>query len=173
MSRHCDKVIGLDYSHQFIAAANRIKSDGRISYSRLDEASLTVRLEAEIPAGIDPSKVEFMQEDAMHLPDDLGEFDRVHAANLLCRLTDPVLLLERLDSLVKTGGELVLATPCTWLEQFTPRGKWPEANTMDWLERHLSESFELQLQTDEPFLIRETARKFQWTRSMLTVWKKR
>jgi hypothetical protein len=26
---------------------------------------------------------------------------------------------------------------------------------------------------DEPFLIRETARKFQWTRSMLTVWRRR
>lgn len=173
MSRHCEKVIGLDYSHQFIAAAKQMKSEGKISYLRLDEASLKVGLNAELPVYIDPTKVDFMQGDASCLPHDLGEFDRVHAANLLCRMKDPVRLLERLGGLVKKEGELCLATPCTWLEQFTPRGKWPETNTLEWLKKHLTDSFDLKIQVDEPFLIRETARKFQWTRSMLTIWKKK
>jgi hypothetical protein len=59
------------------------------------------------------------------------------------------------------------------LEEFTPRGNWPESDTLGWLKEHLLENFELRSECDEPFLIRETARKFQWTRSMLTVWKKR
>ena len=55
----------------------------------------------------------------MNLRNDLGSFDLVHAANLLCRLTDPEKLLARLPQLVRSGGQLLLATPCTWLEEFT------------------------------------------------------
>jgi putative 4-mercaptohistidine N1-methyltranferase len=173
MSRTCEKVIGLDFSHRFISAANCLKNEGKIDYSRLDEGAITARLSAELPLGMDSSRVEFMQGDAMYLPENLGRFDRVHAANLLCRLSDPTLLLDRLSDLVVTGGELVLATPCTWLEAFTPRENWPEADTLGWLKEYLIENFELCSECDEPFLIRETSRKFQWTRSMVTVWKRR
>ncbi|MCE2961114.1 MAG: putative 4-mercaptohistidine N1-methyltransferase [Akkermansiaceae bacterium] len=173
MSRTCEEVIGLDFSHQFIAAANRLKNEGKMDYTRLDEGVITTSLTAELPQGIDSSRVEFIQGDAMQLPDHLGRFDRVHAANLLCRLTDPVLLLNRFSELLEKNGELVLATPCTWLEDFTPRGNWPKTDTLGWLKDNLLENFELRSECDEPFLIRETARKFQWTRSMVTVWKKR
>jgi putative 4-mercaptohistidine N1-methyltranferase len=173
MSRTCEKVIGLDYSHQFIDAANRLKNDGSLDYTRLNEASIKVSLTAELPLGIDSSRVEFIQGDAMHLPEKLGRFDRVHAANLLCRLTDPILLLNRLSDLLDKNGELVLATPCTWLEEFTPRGNWPKADTLGWLKDHLLGNFELRSECDEPFIIRETSRKFQWTRSLVTVWKRR
>jgi SAM-dependent methyltransferase len=109
----------------------------------------------------------------MDLRPDLGAFDRVHAANLLCRLAEPARLLRRLPSLVKPGGELVLATPCTWLAEFTPPENWPTGTTFDWLCRTLAPDFELTLTADEPFLIRETARKYQWTVAQLTVWRKR
>jgi len=172
MSRSCESVIGLDYSHGFIGAANRLKRDGGLEYSRRDEGDLRTDLLARIPSGIDASRSDFIQGDAMCLPEDLGVFDRVHAANLLCRLTEPEMLLERLPSLLRPGGELVLATPCTWLEGFTPRTNWPKPDTIGWLENSLSSSFKLVTKSDEPFLIRETARKFQWTRSMLTVWER-
>ena len=108
----------------------------------------------------------------MDLPPDIGAFDRVHAANLLCRLTEPRRLLERLPALVKPGGELVLATPCTWLEEFTPPGNWPPADTFGWLKNSLAPAFDLAERKDEPFLIRETARKFQWSFSLVTVWRR-
>ncbi len=173
MTRSCDQVTGLDYSHAFIEAASRLKSDGTMRYARRDEGSLKTELAAELPDGIDVSRAEFMQGDAMSLPDSLGIFDRIHAANLLCRLTEPELLLAKLPALLRPGGELVLATPCTWLESFTPRENWPLKDTLGWLKDKLSESFELVHECDEPFLIRETARKFQWTRSMLTKWVRR
>jgi putative 4-mercaptohistidine N1-methyltranferase len=173
MTRSCETVIGLDFSHQFIASANLLKNQGKLDYSRLDEGLIKVSLTAQMPQGIDSLRAEFMQGDAMHLPQDLGQFDRVHAANLLCRLSDPTLLLNRFGDLVVKGGELVLATPCTWLDIFTPRVNWPHIDTFDWLKSHLLEKFDLRSECDEPFLIRETARKFQWTRSMTTVWVKR
>ncbi len=172
MARTCRSVLGVDFSHAFIQAAQTLGNGGSISYQRREEAAIVTTLEARAPAGIDPGKARFQQGDAMHLPADLGSFDRVHAANLLCRLSEPARLLVRLPDLVNPGGELVLATPCTWLEEFTPPSNWPAAGTLEWLESTLSPGFSLLRQADEPFLIRETARKFQWTTSLVTVWRR-
>ena len=172
MSRRCEQVIGIDFSHAFIQAAEAMRNGEILTYNRLEEAALTSPLTTRLPAGVDPARLVFQQGDAMDLPDDLGQFDRVHAANLLCRLPEPNRLLARLSDLVKLGGELVLATPCTWLAEFTPPENWPPAATFDWLQSKLTPDFSLILLTDEPFLIRETARKFQWTASQVSVWRR-
>jgi putative 4-mercaptohistidine N1-methyltranferase len=173
MSRACGEVIGIDFSHAFIRAAETLRGGEAVPYERREESAITTSLTAFPPQGIDGSKLRFLQGDAMDLPPGLGVFDRVHAANLLCRLPRPRLLLDRLPDLVRTGGELVLATPCTWLEDFTPAENWPPGTTFDWLVEALAPAFELIRAADEPFLIRETARKFQWSQSMVTVWKRR
>ena len=49
-------------------------------------------------------------------------------------------------------GELVLATPCTWLEEFTQKENWPQGRTLDWLKKELANDFELIEVADEPFL---------------------
>jgi putative 4-mercaptohistidine N1-methyltranferase len=172
MARSCQEVIGIDFSHSFIRAAEALRIGDAVSYHRLDEASLVTPLKACAPQGIDTARIRFMQGDAMDLPAGLGSFDRVHAANLLCRLPEPQRLLERLPSLVVPGGELVLATPCTWLEEYTPRINWPPAGTLDWLQAKLSPEFSLLRTSEEPFLIRETARKFQWTVSLCSIWRR-
>jgi len=172
MARSCEQVIGIDFSHAFVRAADSLRH-GPLAYERLDEAHLHTPLEARLPAGVDAERVQFEQGDAMFLRSGLGQFDRVHAANLICRLTEPRLFLERLPDLVKPAGELVLATPCTWLGEFTPPVHWPEGSTLDWLGEHLAASFELELSADEPFLIRETARKFQWTASQVSRWRRK
>jgi putative 4-mercaptohistidine N1-methyltranferase len=172
MARDCDEVTGIDFSHSFIRAAEALRDGGSLDYERLEEAARKTKLRAHAPAGISERVIRFLQGDAMNLPDDLGSFDRVHAANLLCRLPQPQRLLERLPSLVKPGGELVLATPCTWLEEFTPHENWPPEGTLAWLKSSLSSDFTLVKETEEPFLIRETARKFQWTSSLVTVWRR-
>lgn len=173
MSRTCREVTGIDFSHAFIQAAEILRSGQPLVYERREEAALATRLEARLPAGVDGACLVFQQGDAMDLPGNLGSYDRVHAANLLCRLPQPERLLARLPSLVKAGGELVLATPCTWLEEFTPAENWPVGGTLDWLKNKLMPDFELVRQADEPFIIRETARKFQWTTSLVTVWRRR
>ncbi|MEM1084303.1 MAG: methyltransferase domain-containing protein [Verrucomicrobiota bacterium] len=167
-----DEVIGIDFSQGFVNAAHIVRH-GPLPYTRLDEAHVSTALEARLPNGIEASKVSFEQGDAMNLRDDLGQFDRVHAANLLCRLPEPDRLLERLPDLVISGGELIITTPCTWLGEFTPPENWPPGPTLDWLSDKLAGAFELTLTHDEPFLIRETARKFQWTSSQLSLWSRR
>ena len=172
MSRACQQVIGIDFSHAFIRAAQALSKGEALAYGRCEEASLTTPLEARLPTGIDAGRLRFQQGDTMDLPPNLAAFDRVHAANLLCRLPQPERLLARLPDLVKAGGELVLATPCTWLEEFTPPENWPLRGTFEWLQAKLAPAFSLIRHADEPFLIRETARKFQWTTSLLTVWQR-
>ena len=65
----------------------------------------------------------FEQGNACALREDIGTFGCVLGANLVCRLPDPVAFLDRLASVVAVGGVLVLTTPWTWLEEYTPRDK--------------------------------------------------
>lgn len=172
LSRSCANVIAIDFSAAFIEAAKQLARGETVTYQRLEEAQRQSALEARLPDGVHPERVHFEVGDAMDLRPDLGGFDRVHAANLLCRLPDPARLLERLPGLVKPGGELVLATPCTWLAEYTPPENWPTGSTFDWLKDRLGSDFDLLDTTDEPFLIRETARKFQWTVSQVSRWRR-
>ncbi len=173
LSRTCHEVLGIDYSAAFIEIAERLRSGESISFLRQEEAHLATPLSATRPQECAPERIHFERGDAMDLRADLGAFDLVHAANLLCRLSDPSKLLDRLPTLVRPGGALLLATPCTWLEEFTPPAHWPPGGTFAWLESVLEPHFRLELQRDMPFLIRETARKFQWTVALGTRWRRR
>ncbi len=168
LARSCESVIGIDFSRRFIDAANALKS-GEIPYLRADEGDITTPLIARVPAGIDRARVAFEVGDAMDLRADLGQFDVVLMANLIDRLRQPRRCLERLPSLVKSGGQLVITSPYTWLEDFTPRANWLSP-TLDGLRAALAPHFDLVATRDLPFLIREHARKFQWSVAQATTW---
>lgn len=172
LSQAADHVTGIDFSANFIAAANHLREQGSIDYPLRETGNQTTPATATRPDNANPDNCHFLRGDAMNLPDDLGSFDRVHAANLICRLPQPEKLLSRLPDLVRPDGHLVLATPCTWLDEFTPPDHQPGGDTFEWLKNQLTPAFQLENRADEPFLIRETARKFQWTVSLVTVWKR-
>lgn len=173
LARHCEQVVGFDFSQRFIDAANTLRETGRLEFQRLEEGARFTKCVAQVPAEIDRSRVRFETGDAMNLRDDLGEFDVVLAANLLCRLRDPAKFLAYLPRLVKPGGQLIFTTPCTWMEEFTPRANWlcgEHTTTLDGLHGRLDAHFSLRRAFDLPFLIREHARKFQWTVAQASVW---
>lgn len=172
LSKTCQEIISIDYSHAFIQAARSLQSKGRIAYEISREGNMTDPLTAFLPDNINADRVTFQQGDAMDLPSSLATFDLVHAANLVCRLTEPMRFLSRLPSLLDPGGHLLLTTPCTWLAEFTPPDRWPTGSTLDWLKDILSPNFTLLQQRDLPFLIREHARKFQWSVALGTVWQR-
>ncbi|MDB6069653.1 MAG: uncharacterized protein JWL81_824 [Verrucomicrobiales bacterium] len=183
LSKVCAEVVGIDYSHAFIQAAASLQTGVPLPYQIAREAHLTEPLVARLPENgtgsgglpgdIHPERISFRQGDAMNLPEDLGTFDIVHAANLICRLTEPLRFLQRLPSLIRPGGHLLLTTPCTWLAEFTPPDRWPTGTTLDWLTETLSPHFDLIQKKDLPFLIREHARKFQWSMALGTVWQRK
>jgi len=167
-----DSVIGIDFSHIFINAAHKMRDEGRVSIAWQNEGREMEELVLEAPRG-NAETLHFEQGDAMNLRPDLGSFRRVHASNLICRLPQPELLLKRLPELVESGGELVLATPFSWLEEYTPKDHWPKGDSFQWLTNGLDRSFELIETNDEPFLIREHARKYQLVFSKVSYWRRR
>lgn len=172
LASHCSKVKGIDFSSSFIEAANQLVEKGVLSYRFQEEGDLFKKAVALVPSN-QRSKVGFEVGDACSLPPSLGYFDVVHAANLLCRLPDPNLLLNRLPDLVKPGGQLLLATPFTWLEEFTARENWlGSGDSEEELSRILSPDFELEKKRELPFVIREHRRKFQYSVSLGMRWRR-
>jgi len=173
LARHCAEVVGVDYSQAFIDAACRLAADGRHPATRLDEGSAATELVLGVDPEIDRSRVRFEQGDAQHIRADIGAFDLVIACNLICRLPEPMRLLRRLPELVKPGGQLFITTPFTWLEAYTPPANWLGDGAQDsfaGLRRALEPAFALDSRRDMPFLIREHARKFQYSIAQASRW---
>jgi len=167
-----DSVLGVDYSSSFIDAAKAISESGELNYEYHEEADRWKKGKAIIDKI--PDNLQFEVGDACNLRGDLGSFDLVHAANLLCRLPNPKAFLERLNQLVAPGGQLLLTTPFTWLEEFTPKKNWLAEQDCSYALKHiLSCSFQLELEINMPFLIREHKRKFQYTVALGMRWRKK
>jgi putative 4-mercaptohistidine N1-methyltranferase len=179
LARWCGNVVGLDFSARFIAAAERIRQTGGLPYTVLEEGLCRVSRLALRPEGVDPDRIQFARGDAMNLPGDLGAFDVVLMANLIDRLRDPALCLASIARLVLPGGQLIITSPYTWMEEFTPRSKWlceesPQGfqSSFEKLKQILSAEFILERTIELPFLIREHARKYQWSVAQATCWRR-
>lgn len=170
LSRFADEVIGIDFSSSFIEVAGQVKRGDTVTYSRYGEMHRPEALTVRLPEGARPERVNFEVGDAMALRADLGAFDLVHAANLLCRLPEPQRFLDRLPDLVKPGGKLVMATPATWLPEYTPLENQPAASTLDHLKEKLGGAFTFVSVKEIPFLIREHQRKLQLSTSQTSLW---
>jgi putative 4-mercaptohistidine N1-methyltranferase len=185
LARRFREVVGIDLSASFVEMANTLRTAGRAAYRRVDEGELHTDLVATVDPAIDRARTAFRRGDAGSLPADLGAFDAVLVANLLCRLPSPKALLGRLGGprgLVRPGGILVVTTPSTWREEFTPRDAWlggivtPEGRrltTLDGLHAALDPEFELLETRDVPLLIREHARKYEYIVAQGSVWRRR
>ena len=121
------RVLGIDYSHAFIAAAEAMRGAGAAQYTATVEGEITAKFVARLPSSAKPDRVAFLQGDACALPSAAalgGPFTVVHGANLLCRLPDPAAFLERLPSLLQPRGLVVLVSPFSWLPAYTPKSAW-------------------------------------------------
>jgi putative 4-mercaptohistidine N1-methyltranferase len=178
LARRCSQVIGVDYSEQFIKVAGHLRKNGSFLFGCVEEGELTSPCQAVVPAEIDRTRVSFEHGNAMDLRRDLGSFDVVLMSNLLDRLANPHDCLKQMAGLLKRGGQLIIASPYTWLREFTVRKNWlggferdgARIKTIDALKEILAQHFELSLCKDLPFLIREHARKFQLGISEASVW---
>lgn len=180
LSRFCERVVGIDFSNSFIEEAKRLARDRTADFSFPEEGELRREVQYQLDEGFRPEKVEFEVGDACQLRPDLGSYDIVLAANLLCRLPEPASLLSRFSELVKPGGQLVITSPYTWMEEYTPKSKWlggfhrdgEAIRSLDTLKAALNANFDCQEVVDMPFLIREHSRKFQWSVAQASVWRR-
>jgi putative 4-mercaptohistidine N1-methyltranferase len=181
LARNCAEVIGIDFSKRFIALANQLRRRGSLRFKSIEEGELMQTRTATVPREIDRQRVKFEVGDATKLRTDLGKFEVVLAANLIDRLNAPLKFLDRLPDLLEPGGQLILASPYTWLANYTPRQHWlggfvrghRAVKTFDSLRQILSPHFRLARRLDLPFLLREHARKYQLGISEASVWIRR
>ena len=180
-----DTVVGVDFSARFINLADELIGQGLVRYALTDEGELQSFREV----GLDQlgfaecaSRVTFWQGDACNLKDVHRDYDLVVAANLIDRLYDPHKFLADIGQRIVPGGVLVLTSPYTWLEDHTPRSQWlggfkkdgERYTTLDALHELLAEDFvPLGVPRDLPFVIRETARKFQHSVAQVSCWERR
>jgi putative 4-mercaptohistidine N1-methyltranferase len=175
LARWADEVVGIDLSSRFISAAQAVQKAGQIEIKILEEGERFTTVTRELDSQLDRSKCRFLVADALRTPDHIGTFDLVLAANLIDRVPSPANLLREIKRLVRADGHVILASPYTWLEEFTPRENWladSTASTLSRIQKCVEPELVLVTTKDLPFLIREHARKFQWSVAQASVWKK-
>lgn len=179
-------------SESFVEAAKRMQSEPEaVRFKVPIEADIHEEVAAVHDEGVTSDvlrKVNFFAGDACQLGDmaadgRLSSYDGVIISNLLCRLPDPVHCLNGLPRVVNKGGVVVLVTPFSWLDEFTPRNKWlggfydPVSGEPLWSKDQLQEmmkvrGFEKIHQVEIPLVIREHQRKYQYIVSEATGWRK-
>jgi putative 4-mercaptohistidine N1-methyltranferase len=181
LSKHFDRVVGIDFSQHFVDAAITMKDTKTLHYEMLKQGNIFLKKTAILPADIDVSKVSFLVGDACNLDAGLGSFDVIHASNLLCRLPNPRKFLDDIPRFLNPGGVLVLVSPYSWLEEYTSKEHWIGAavdaggvvkESYAEVEGILSKNFSMLDEMNVPFLIREHERKFQYGVSDCMIWRK-
>lgn len=178
-------VDAIDFSARFIKTAFAMQERGEIRYNLVEEGELTsfhVRRLAQLNLKDTADRVAFAQGDACNLKPQYTDYDLVFMGNLIDRVYSPRQLLKTVTERVKVGGLLIIASPFTWLEEYTQRDEWlggfkdNNGETLlstDVLEQALSANFKrLGSPEDIPFVIRETRRKYQHSLSQFNVFER-
>jgi putative 4-mercaptohistidine N1-methyltranferase len=170
LTRICRHVIGVDNSPPFIAAAQQLQMGGEKQYCIFEEGMQKEMRIARLPAGVHSGAAEFQCADAVKFVQKPQLFDVVLAANLLCRLPDPAAFLHCLPNIIAPGGQLIITSPYSWMEPFTPRSKWLAENPLKKMQALFKGRLQLRKAFDMPFLIREHYRKYQWSVAQASIW---
>ncbi|MDX1302251.1 5-histidylcysteine sulfoxide synthase [Photobacterium sp.] len=184
LAKTFDHVDGIDFSARFIQQAYVLAEHGEKRYTIRTEGDLVEFKSVSIAQlGYESliHKVNFIQGDACNLKPQYSGYDLIYASNLIDRLNEPKQFLATIHHRINSSGYLVIASPYTWLEDYTDKDKWlggikvhgENFTTLDGLTETLISNFELIAVKEIPFVIRETKRKFQYTLSEMTIWRKR
>ena len=185
LAQKFDHVDAIDFSARFIKTAYSMQERGEIRYTLVDEGELTrfnVRRLAELGLDACSNTLFFSQGDACNLKPQFDHYDLIFMGNLLDRVYSPRKLLDVVSSRLNTGGILVIASPFTWLEEYTERKEWlggfkdntgESCHSTDALDAALGSAFRrVKAPFDVPFVIRETKRKFQHSLSEFNIFEK-
>lgn len=185
LAKYFDHVDGIDFSARFIKTAFEMQERGEIRYHLIEEGELTSFRSRKLSAlGLSnfTRKVTFAQGDACNLKPQYSGYDLIFLGNLIDRVYSPRKVLNEISQRLNDGGLLVVASPFTWLEEYTERKEWlggykdengETLSSTQALEQALGTQFaRIGSAQDIPFVIRETKRKFQHTLSEFNVFQK-
>ena len=185
LAKGFDHVVAIDLSHRFIEAAGQLQAGKTLHYRLQDEGDIgqqrAVNLQ-QTDLWPHAHRVRFVQGDACVKATDEPLADLVFAGNLIDRVNNPAAFLKGLSARVAPGGLLVISSPYTLLPEYTPAENWIGGFVRNGKPQTMLEGMQALLQPDfnlaadpldVPFVIRETARKFQHSIAQMTVWTRR
>jgi len=183
LAKTFDEVTGIDFSANFINVGVKLKKYDTLTFRVKREGDISSEKTVSLKDfGLEKTQdnVSFMQGDACNLKDIYTGYDLIFCSNLIDRLYYPQKFIDDIPSRVNPDGLLVLLSPYTWLEEYTPKENWlggyikdnKEVSTLETLKTELKD-FELQETIDVPFVIKETNRKYQHSVSQMSIWKKK
>ncbi|TVM08171.1 MAG: 5-histidylcysteine sulfoxide synthase [Halomonas sp.] len=185
LAREFEHVDGVDFSANFIRQGVEMAEQKVLRYTRVEEGDLVSYQERTLASlGLEDSaeRVSFHQGDACNLKPQFNHYDLVLAANLIDRLYKPSQFLQSIHERINAGGILMIASPYTWLEEYTPKEEWiggfkrdgENVTTLEGLKELLEPHFRMISEPEKvPFVIRETMHKYQHSLSEVTLWERR
>jgi len=157
---------GVDLSHSLVAAAREVQATGRARYRTAVEGDLSRAWDVAVKTA---PNARFAVADALDLPFRDGRFATVVALNLVDRVPDPVRALDELARVTAPRGTLLVGSPYTWLDSFTPKRRWlggfarddVPIRGADAVRAHLAPAFDFVREAQLPFFIAHHARSGQ------------
>ncbi|WP_218354929.1 5-histidylcysteine sulfoxide synthase [Alteromonas lipotrueiana] len=184
LARQFDEVHGIDFSARFIKTATDMQERKELRYTLIDEGELTSfksRKLKDFDLEEVAHKVFFSQGDACNLKSQFSGYDLIFLGNLLDRVYSPRKLSTDIQQRLNMNGILVVASPFTWLEEYTERDEWLggyKDNTGETLtstaalESALTHCKRIGGPKNIEFVIRETKRKFQHSISEFNIFER-
>lgn len=180
-----DAAVGVDLSARFIHAAQQLQQGNTLNYFLHDEGDLGRAMQVSLGdfdyGGCD-QRVAFSQGDACKLGPEHTGYDLIFAGNLIDRVNNPTEFLNDMLHRIVPGGLLVISSPYTLLTEYTPKENWLGGIEEDGNPKTMLQGMQAVLaphftQVREPmnvpFVIRETARKYQHSLAEMTVWERK
>lgn len=184
LARRFDSVVGIDLSVRFFQLGLKLLEKKVLKYDITREGRLRDKREIDMQKlelqGL-KKKVDFKQQDVTIL--DLMKFhsyDLIFCGNLIDRMATPKIFLENIHKYLNKGGLLIFTSPYTWLPGWTKPENWvggyekadgTEMRTLDGIRECLGSRFrQVGEARDIPFVLRETARKYQHSLAQASCW---
>ena len=119
LRRHARHVIGLDLFLPALRVAHAHLRGQPVEVPVREEGHMFSR--AAAPLRLPPAPgIDLVCGDALDPPVRPGSADMVLSVGLLDTVPDPLLLIQRLDALLRPGGLMLLASPFNWEDTLTP-----------------------------------------------------
>jgi SAM-dependent methyltransferase len=150
---------------------------GRIACDLARDHGLAVGIDLSrelLEAGRGRGAARFACADALALPFPDGLFDTVALMNLIDRVPDPARALAEAARVTARNGLLLVGSPYTWKEGFTPRSRWlgRVGDGGAEVRERLGRAFALEAETELLFFIPHHARSGQLGRTHIQVFRR-
>ncbi|MFI6230432.1 methyltransferase domain-containing protein [Micromonospora echinospora] len=176
-----DEVVGVDVSHRSIEIAQTLTEHGGGTFCVIEQGPFYREIVVRIDEPGRRAGVTFEVGDANALRTPEQAYDAVVLSNVLDRVQQPAACLEQFSAsagILRSGGLMMVACPWSWYAEYSAPSEWlgsaaTATPSEEALRALLRDGFELVAEVDEPGVLRQNPREYDWFDSHVTVWRKR